>query len=279
LESGLTKVGRKSDEFGRHRLGQKWRAYDFADDPDFYHSKELRYRPAQVRLDGRRLRLLIAASGSEPEGKYPAGAVESRFNVPGARVGRPSCVEVRTRGFAARTKVFDGEGQLVDQNVFSAVWLHHRPATRRLNPNPELDIQEHVRPRQMNSALHKWIKRGKDRPPQRTQDMHCYTNGDQDVLPYVSASRCPDLTLPDLSRSAHVFGLRREIGTNAAGKRVGILSFYVDDRLTWRLKMPPRNAYVRYARHLILSTQGNRPGGPEGAFPKVGTVDWVRTYR
>lgn len=272
-------MGRKSDGFGRHRLGPKWRAYDFKDKPaGFYASDELRYRPEQVRLDGRRLRLRIAKHG-EPEGKFPAGAVESRFFVPGAEPGRPSCVEVRTRGFAAKTRVRNDDGQLVDQNVFSAVWLHHRPATIGRNPNPELDIQEHVRPRRMNSALHKWIKTVASEPPERTENMHCYTNGDEDVLPYVSASRCRNLTLPDLSRSAHVFGLRREIRTNAEGKRVGILKFYVDDLLAWRLKMPAGNEYVRQARHVILSTQGNRPGLPAGPFPKVASVDWVRTYR
>jgi hypothetical protein len=276
--AGLSKISRLSDEFGRPRLGPKWRAYDFADDPDFYHSKELRYRPEQVRLDGRRLRLRIA-KGAEPKGKYAAAAVESRFDVPGPDPGRPSCVEVRTRGFAAETLVTGADGSPVDQNVFSAVWLHHRPATKPLNPNPELDIQELVRARRMHSALHKWIKKSKDAPPRRTQDMHCYTNGDEEVLPYVSTSRCRDLTLPDLTRSAHVFGLRREIGVDEDGERVGILSFYVDQRLAWRLKMPPGNAYVRYRRHLILSTQGNPPGGPEGRFPKVATVDWVRTYR
>jgi hypothetical protein len=130
----------------------------------------------------------------------------------------------------------------------------------------------------MHGALHKWIRTAKNEPPKRTQNMHCYTNGDEDVLPYVSASRCRSLTLPDLTRSAHVYGLRREIRENAAGKRVGILSFYVDDRLAWRVMMPPRNEYVHFDRHLILSTQGNPPGGPEGRFPKVATVDWVRTY-
>lgn len=84
--------------------------------------------------------VLTAARQSEGSTPYTFGAVESKFDIPGA----PSYVEVRARPLTSKA------------NVLSAVWMQSSPLTIASNPNPEIDIEETFSYDQLASSLHRW---------------------------------------------------------------------------------------------------------------------------
>jgi len=277
--SGLKPVSKASDEFDRP-LDKSWQVYDFA--VDGRRSQELAYRPDMVSVRDGSLSLSIVDEPRDVDGdgslEYPAGGVESTFDVPGAEPGRASCVEVRTKGFAANV----AGSNVWDQNVFSAVWLQTRGPQYATNPNPEIDIQEFFEKDKQHMALHTWEAPPPPAPPtpaKHTAVDNCRTGReDQTVDPEGLVDDCrTDLTFGDLTTDMHVFGLRREV-VELNGHEAGLLTFYLDGRPTWTKELPPDSPFITRGRHLVLSTQGNPPGGPGLAFPKVAEHDWVHTY-
>lgn len=278
--SGLKLFPPASDEFN-HPLGQEWKVYDYS--ADGRRSRELAYRPDMVSVQDGIMTLSIVDEPHDVDGdgttEWPAGGVESNFVVPGAAPGRPSCVEVRTKGFAANV----AGTNVWDQNVFSAVWLQTRPPSYDTNPNPEIDIQEFFEKDKHHMALHTWeapLPPAPPTPAKHTGVDNCRTDReDKTVDPEGLIDDCrTDITgLGDLTAGMHVFGLRREI-VQINGHLAGLLTFYIDGRPTWTREFPPDSPFVTRGRHLVLSTQGNPPGGPGLAFPKVAEHDWVRTY-
>lgn len=124
-----------SDEFDQEHLNtEKWNIgiwYDITTD--------LAFSPNNVRVsDGC---LILDSKHENFNGKqYTAGAVESKFEVPGT-----DCyVEVRA-------KALDKQA-----NVLSAIWMQSSPMTKALNPNPEIDIMETFDYKKMSSTLHIW---------------------------------------------------------------------------------------------------------------------------
>ncbi|MGH3663192.1 MAG: hypothetical protein ACRDTQ_15205, partial [Micromonosporaceae bacterium] len=85
------------------------------------------------------------------------------------------------------------------------------------------------------------------------------------------------LNAGDLTKKMHTYGVRREI-TQLGEKTAGLLTFYFDGQPVWVKELPADSPLVTADRHLILSTQGNPPGGPGLGFPKVAEHDWVKTY-
>ena len=82
------------------------------------------FNPANITVTGGELAL--TAKLETYDGKpYAFGAVESKFDIPGA----PSYVEVRA-------KVLDSAA-----NVLSAIWMQTSPLSQANNPNPEIDIE------------------------------------------------------------------------------------------------------------------------------------------
>ncbi|TDE09858.1 hypothetical protein [Jiangella asiatica] len=271
--SGLSKVDSASDEFDEP-LDGRWRVYDVANGD---RSAELAYLPEMVEVSGGVLRLYVRADDPDDGvNGYPAGAVESTFDVIGASPGQASCVEVRTKGFAANV----ARPGTWDQNVFSAVWLHDRPSRYELNPNPEIDIQEFIQTDQVYSALHTWeLDSADDETPTRTDPDRCHT-GKPDTSPVgegIDDCHSASLGLGDLTASQHTYGLRREIAV-IDGEAAGLLTVYVDGIATWTRQFPADSPFVTDDRHVILSTQGNPPGDPGPPFPKVALHAWVRTY-
>lgn len=124
-----------SDEFDGTSLdAQKWKNgiwYDVTTD--------LAFCPNNVSVrDGN---LVLTAKKEDYNGKhYTAGAVESKFDVPGTA----SYVEVRAKALDKNA------------NVLSAIWLQSSPLTWALNPNPEIDIMETFDYTKMTSTLHTW---------------------------------------------------------------------------------------------------------------------------
>ncbi|TDD67496.1 hypothetical protein E1262_18750 [Jiangella aurantiaca] len=265
-----------SDEFDQP-LGSRWRVYDVEEGD---RSGELAYLPEMVEVSNGVLRLYIR-NDTPDDGVdgYPAGAVESTFDVPGAGAQRASCVEVRTKGFAANV----ASHTAWDQNVFSAVWLATRPPSYDTNPNPELDIQEFFWVDEMHMALHTWESPPPPAPPTPTEHTavdNCRTGrADQTTDPVGVIDDChtDPLGLGDLTAAQHTYGLRREIAT-IDGQPAGLLTFYVDGVTTWTKEVSADSPFVTEGRHLVLSTQGNPPGDPGPPFPKVALHAWVRTY-
>lgn len=124
-----------SDEFDGTSLdAQKWKNgiwYDVTTD--------LAFCPNNVSVrDGN---LVLTAKKEDYNGKhYTAGAIESKFDVPGTA----SYVEVRAKALDKNA------------NVLSAIWLQSSPLTWALNPNPEIDIMETFDYTKMTSTLHTW---------------------------------------------------------------------------------------------------------------------------
>lgn len=87
--------------------------------------------------------LVLTAKKETFNGKsYTAGAVESKFEVPGT-----DCyVEVRAKALNKNA------------NVLSAIWLQSSPLTKAMNPNPEIDIMETFDFSKMTSTLHTWMQ-------------------------------------------------------------------------------------------------------------------------
>lgn len=124
-----------SDEFDGTELNlQKWTNgiwYDVTTD--------LAFSPDNVSVrDGC---LVLSARKEDYNGKsYTAGAIESKFEVPGT-----DCyVEVRAKALSKNA------------NVLSAIWMQSSPLIKAMNPNPEIDIMETFDYRKMSSTLHTW---------------------------------------------------------------------------------------------------------------------------
>ena len=124
-----------SDEFDGDCLDEnKWTNgiwYDVTTD--------LAFCPENVSVrDGN---LVLTAKKQDYNGKaYTAGAVESKFDVPGTA----SYVEVRAKALDKKA------------NVLSAIWMQSSPLSFELNPNPEIDIMETFDYTKMTSTIHTW---------------------------------------------------------------------------------------------------------------------------
>lgn len=160
-----------SDEFSGNALdSSKWKNgiwYDV--------TTELAFSPDNVKVeDGN---LVLEAKKEERNGKlFTAGAVESRFEVPGT----DSYVEVRA-------KVLDRRA-----NVLSAIWMQSSPLNWAMNPNPEIDIMETFDYSKLTSTLHIW----KQSPAIHMQ---------------VGQNRW-NTGLSDISADYHTYGLERRDG-------------------------------------------------------------------
>lgn len=134
-EGNWTLLPEASDEFNGNELdSKKWNNgiwYDV--------STNLAFKRDNVSVrDGK---LILTARKESYNGKsYTAGAVESKFEVPGT----DSYVEVRAKALNKAA------------NVLSAIWMQSSPLTKALNPNPEIDIMETFDYSKMTSTLHTW---------------------------------------------------------------------------------------------------------------------------
>lgn len=160
-----------SDEFNGEELDKtKWKNGIWYDS-----SSELAFHPDNVVVANGQLQLV--AKNEEYLGKnYTAGAVESRFEIPGTA----SYVEVRAKVLNRRA------------NVLSAIWLQSSPLSWSLNPNPEIDILETFDYSKMTSTLHTWWQK----PAFHIQH----------------ASRGWRTGLEDISQDYHIYGLERRNG-------------------------------------------------------------------
>ncbi|MGH8315460.1 MAG: glycoside hydrolase family 16 protein [Steroidobacterales bacterium] len=132
------------------------------------------FNPANVTVTGGEL-ALTAKLGTYNGMPYTFGAVESKFDIPGAA----SYVEVRA-------KVLDSAA-----NVLSAIWMQTSPLTQANNPNPEIDIEETFTYDQLISSLHRWIVPITDET--HLQDAH----------------ERYSIHVADISKGYHVYGLER----------------------------------------------------------------------
>ena len=134
-EGNWTLLPASSDEFDGDCLDEnKWTNgiwYDVTTD--------LAFCPENVSVrDGN---LVLTAKKQDYNGKaYTAGAVESKFDVPGTA----SYVEVRAKALDKKA------------NVLSAIWMQSSPLSFELNPNPEIDIMETFDYTKMTSTIHTW---------------------------------------------------------------------------------------------------------------------------
>lgn len=98
---------------------------------------ELAFSPDNVKVENGNL--VLEAKKEERNGKlFTAGAVESKFEVPGT----DSYVEVRAKALDKRA------------NVLSAIWMQSSPLNWAMNPNPEIDIMETFDYSKLTSTLH-----------------------------------------------------------------------------------------------------------------------------
>lgn len=134
-DGNWTLLPEASDEFNGNELDtEKWNNgiwYDV--------STDLAFKKDNVSIrDGK---LILTAKKESYNGKsYTAGAVESKFEVPGT----DSYVEVRAKALNKSA------------NVLSAIWMQSSPLTKALNPNPEIDIMETFDYSKMTSTIHTW---------------------------------------------------------------------------------------------------------------------------
>lgn len=137
-EGNWTLLPAASDEFDGNELDStKWNNgiwYDV--------TSALAFSPSNVTVrDGN---LVLTAKKENYNGKsYTAGAVESKFEVPGT----DSYVEVRAKALDKRA------------NVLSAIWLQSSPLNSFMDPNPEIDIMETFDYGKLSSTLHIWQQR------------------------------------------------------------------------------------------------------------------------
>lgn len=130
-------VEEASDEFNKTELDtDKWKKGLW-----YNTSGKLAFKESNVSVSEGNL-VLIAKKENYNEKEYTYGAVESKFDIPGAN----SYVEVRA-------KVLSREA-----NVLSAIWLQSSPLSRAQNPNPEIDIMESFNYYKYTQALHTWHK-------------------------------------------------------------------------------------------------------------------------
>lgn len=135
----------------------------------------LAFKQENVSVAGGNL-VLTAKKESYNGRAYTAGAVESKFEIPGTA----SYVEVRARALDKRA------------NVLSAVWMQSSPLTGILNPNPEIDIMETFNYSKMESTLHVW----NISPDSHTQ----------------MGTNSFDTGVADVSGDYHTYGLERRDG-------------------------------------------------------------------
>lgn len=225
-----------SDEFDGSALdAAKWKKglwYDV--------SGVLAFRPENIAVSGGNL-VLTARKAAWNGRSHTCGAVESRFDVPGA----DSYVEIRARALHR------------DANVLSAIWLQSSPLTVASNPNPEIDIQETFNYQGVASTLHTWAIDPAEPSPTVPED-YIHT---QTPLHEFRAG-------VDVSADFHVYGLERSNGK---------LRFYFDGRLAWEVA-PTEPSYVNMPRHVVLSLEGHLGDPDDRHLPQDFLVDYVRTY-
>lgn len=200
----------------------------------------LAFKRENIDVTGGNL-VLTARKEAFSDKSYTAGAVESRFDVPGA----DSYVEIRAKALPQ------------DANVLSAIWLQSSPLTTADNPNPEIDIQETFNYRGVVSTLHTWGI-DPDKPAPTAEDEYIHTR----TPPHEFK------TAVDVSADFHVYGLER---------RHGKLRFYFDGKLAWDVA-PSEPSFVNMPRHVVLSLEGHLGDPVDRHLPGSFLVDYVRTY-
>jgi Domain of unknown function (DUF4886)/Glycosyl hydrolases family 16 len=229
-------VDAASDEFDGCTLNAaKWKKglwYDI--------SGVLAFRQENIAVSGGNL--LLTARKEAFNGKsYTFGAVESRFDVPGAN----SYVEIRAKALQQNA------------NVLSAIWLQSSPLTSANNPNPEIDIQETFNYFGVISTLHTWAI-----------DPATYTETDPNKFIHIQTAPNEFNTGVDVSGDYHVYGLERSSGK---------LRFYFDGKLAWEIA-PSEASFVNMPRHMVLSLEGHLGDPVDRYLPQYFLVDYVRTY-
>lgn len=170
-EGNWTLLPAASDEFEGNELDStKWNNgiwYDV--------TSALAFSPSNVTVrDGN---LVLTAKKENYNGKsYTAGAVESKFEVPGT----DSYVEVRAKALDKRA------------NVLSAIWMQSSPLSVVMDPNPEIDIMETFDYRKLSSTLHIWQQNPSSHVQMGTNNW--------------------DTGLQDISADYHTYGLERRNG-------------------------------------------------------------------
>ena len=225
-----------SDEFDGSTLdAAKWKQGLWYDT-----SGVLAFRPENISVAGGNL-MLTARKEVFNERSYTLGAVESRFDVPGAR----SYVEVRAKALHRNA------------NVLSAIWLQSSPLTSANNPNPEIDVQETFNYRGVVSTLHTWAI-----------DPATHTETDPSKFHHTQTAPNTYKTGVDVSADYHVYGLERSDGK---------LRFYFDGHLAWEVA-PSEPSFVTMPRHVVLSLEGHLGDPVDEYLPQSFLVDYVRTY-
>ncbi|MGM0209218.1 hypothetical protein IGI96_003742 [Enterococcus sp. DIV0421] len=169
-KNSWTLLESSSDEFEGNILDEsKWKKglwYDVSSDFAFKESN----------VEVRNGHLILQAKQENYNGKeFTAGAVESKFEIPGN-----SYVEVKA-------KVLDSKA-----NVLSAIWLQSSPLVSSLDPNPEIDIMETFNFDQITSTLHTWNQK---------PNFH-----------WQHAKNRWNTNIEDISKDFHLFGLERKNG-------------------------------------------------------------------
>ena len=163
-----------SDEFNGTQLDEsKWNNgiwYDV--------STDLAFKEDNVTVQDGNL-VITAKKEAYNDKEYTIGAVESKFDIPGAT----SYVEVRA-------KVLDSKA-----NVLSAIWMQSSPLTEENNPNPEIDIMESFKYDRIQSTLHTWSETD--------------TLGEVHLQTGVNYWNTP---CDDISETFHTYGLERADG-------------------------------------------------------------------
>lgn len=225
-----------SDEFDGSTLdAAKWKKGLWYDT-----SGVLAFRQENITVAGGNL-LLTARKEAFNESSYTFGAVESRFDVPGAN----SCVEVRAKALHRNA------------NVLSAIWLQSSPLTSANNPNPEIDVQETFDYQGVVSTLHTWAI-----------DPATHTETDPSKFDHTQTAPNKYSTGVDVSADYHVYGLERSNGQ---------LRFYFDGNLAWEVA-PSEPSFVNMPRHVVLSLEGHLGDPADKYLPQSFLVDYVRTY-
>ena len=225
-----------SDEFDDPTLDTaKWKKGLWYDT-----SGVLAFKPENITVSGGNL-VLTARKEAFNEKSYSYGAVESRFDVPGAN----SYVEVRAKALHQNA------------NVLSAIWLQSSPLTSANNPNPEIDIQETFNYSRVVSTLHTWAI-----------DPATHTETDPNKFIHTQTAPNEYNTGVDVSADYHVYGLERSDGK---------LRFYFDGNLAWEVA-PSEPSFVNMARHVVLSLEGHLGDPVDRYLPQSFLVDYVRTY-
>lgn len=222
-----------SDEFNGTSVDtNKWNPI-----PGYTTSRVYAFSFKNIAVSGGMLRM--TAKKEDFNGKsYTSSFLESRFDDP----GNGSYVEVRARAIDVRA------------NICCAIWEQTFPLEKKLNPNPEIDIQEYLlpgfngNPNRVQSTLHRWYK-----PTGHTQDAYQVYDA-KDPLCY----------------DYHIYSLER---------RDGKLRFYLDGFKYWEFDVSSMPEFVTMPRHIIFSLEGHAGNPVDSYLPAVFLIDYIRIYK